>query len=137
MLFYLSIKSNCNIDAFYYQNCNKLVIVFVGNHVLLAHFLLPKLLFIHVKFKKFSRGALPPQPPARGSAPGTRWGLRPQTPAGARSARSATSLLRSLSGQETTASTLPPGLSPTQIRDALRSHFRTQWDEEVASQQET
>ena len=35
------------------------------------------------------RGASPPDPPTRGSAPGSRWGLRPQTPAiGSRSARS-------------------------------------------------
>jgi len=35
------------------------------------------------------RGTLPPWPPTRGSAPGPRWGLRPQTPViGSRYARS-------------------------------------------------
>jgi len=36
-----------------------------------------------------SGGRSPPDPPTRGSAPGPRWGLRPQTPViGSRSARS-------------------------------------------------
>jgi len=36
-----------------------------------------------------SGGLRPPDPPTRGSAPGLRWGLRPQTPViGSRSARS-------------------------------------------------
>ena len=36
-----------------------------------------------------SGGLRPPDPPTRGSAPGPRWGLRPQTPViGSRSARS-------------------------------------------------
>jgi len=36
-----------------------------------------------------SGGLRPPDPPTKGSAPGPRWGLRPQTPViGSRSARS-------------------------------------------------
>ena len=35
----------------------------VRNHVLLYHFLVPKLLFLHVKFEKFSGGLRPPSPP--------------------------------------------------------------------------
>jgi len=44
----------------------------------------------HSEAKCFSfRGASPPDPPSRRSAPGPRWGLRPQTPViGSRSARS-------------------------------------------------
>ena len=61
MLFYLSIKSNFNTVR---MPCNpKLVIVLVRNHVLLVHFLVPKLLFLRVKSKKFSGGLRPPSPP--------------------------------------------------------------------------
>ena len=46
---------------------------------------MPSGAFQHIKLLKIFRGAPPPNPLARGAAPGPHWGLCPQTPAAGRS----------------------------------------------------